>query len=199
MRFCALLRSQRTGLEPRRGDGRRGAKRDFVRQTCDCPSGRLVTVDNATGEPIEPHFEPLLALIEDPVEGCSSPLWVRGGVSVVSRRRLHYEIRNRIALCRCGASRTSRSAMVRMGRSSSGTGFSPDRGGKGPFFGAKRGIWATAHVNSSPAANLPENRPTRPFSSDLISRVAYGGKRKRRGKPSRGAWLSPFVWRGFSP
>ena len=168
------------------------AKRDFVRQTCDCPSGRLVAADNATGEPIEPHFEPSLALIEDPVEGCSSPLWVRGGVCVVSADGFHYEIRNRIALCRCGASKNKPFCDGSHAAIKFRDGLRPDRGGKGPFFGAKRGIWATAHVNSSPAANLPENRPTPPFSSDLISRVAYGGKRKRRGKPSRGAWLSPF-------
>lgn len=44
------------------------AKRDFVRETCDCPSGRLVACDNKTGEPIEPHYEASIGLIEDPVE-----------------------------------------------------------------------------------------------------------------------------------
>jgi hypothetical protein len=34
------------------------ARRNFVRQTCDCPSGRLVGWDNATGKPIEPEYEP---------------------------------------------------------------------------------------------------------------------------------------------
>jgi hypothetical protein len=58
------------------------AKRDFVRQTCDCPSGRLVAWDNETGEPIEPHYEQSIRLIEDPVEG--GLIWVRGGVQVVS-------------------------------------------------------------------------------------------------------------------
>ena len=81
------------------------AKRDFVRQTCDCPSGRLVAWDNTTGEPIEPHYEPSIGLIEDPVEDCSGPLWVRGGVSVISADGSHYEIRNHVILCRCGASR----------------------------------------------------------------------------------------------
>lgn len=81
------------------------SKRDFVRQSCDCPSGRLVAVDNDTGEPIEPHYEPSLALIEDPVEDCSGPLWVRGGVQVVGADGFRYEIRNRVTLCRCGASK----------------------------------------------------------------------------------------------
>lgn len=81
------------------------AKKDFIRQTCDCPSGRLVAWDNATGQPIEPHYEPSIALIEDPVEQCSGPLWVRGGVRVTSADGFSYEIRNRVTLCRCGASR----------------------------------------------------------------------------------------------
>ena len=80
-------------------------ERDFLRQTCDCPSGRLVVVDNATGEAIEPHYEPSLALIEDPAEGCSGPLWVRGRVRLVSFDGYEYESRNRVTLCRCGASK----------------------------------------------------------------------------------------------
>jgi CDGSH-type Zn-finger protein len=80
------------------------AKQNFVRQTCDCPSGRLVAWDNATGEPIEPHYEPSIALIEDPVQNCSGPLWVRGGVAVIATDGFAYEIRNRVTLCRCGAS-----------------------------------------------------------------------------------------------
>ena len=34
----------------------------------------------------------------------SGPLWVRGGVPVVSADGTPYEIRNRVTLCRCGAS-----------------------------------------------------------------------------------------------
>jgi CDGSH-type Zn-finger protein len=80
------------------------SRRNYVRQTCDCPSGRLVAWDNATGEPIEPHYEPSIALIEDPAEDCSGPLWVRGGVGVIGTDGFHYEVRNRVTLCRCGAS-----------------------------------------------------------------------------------------------
>jgi CDGSH-type Zn-finger protein len=80
-------------------------RRDFVRETCDCPSGRLVAWDNKSGEPIEPHYEKSIGLIEDPVEDCSGPLWVRGGVQIVSADGFQYEVRNRVTLCRCGASR----------------------------------------------------------------------------------------------
>ena len=61
------------------------------------PSGRLVAWDNETGKPIEPKLEPSLGLIEDPVEQCSGPIWARGGH--------RYEVRNRVTLCRCGASK----------------------------------------------------------------------------------------------
>lgn len=80
------------------------AVKDFIRQTCDCPSGRLVAWDNATGLAIEPHYEPSIGLIEDPVERCSGPIWVRGGVPVIGAEGFRYEIRNRVTLCRCGVS-----------------------------------------------------------------------------------------------
>jgi CDGSH-type Zn-finger protein len=80
------------------------ARRDFVRQTCDCPSGRLVTWDNATGEAIEPEYEPSIGLVEDPTQDCSGPLWLRGGIAAIAADGFRYEIRNRVTLCRCGAS-----------------------------------------------------------------------------------------------
>jgi hypothetical protein len=80
------------------------ARKNFVRAFSDCASGRLVAWDNATGEPIEPHYEPSIGLIEDPVEDCSGPLWVRGGIPVTSANGFHYEVRN-LTLCRCGASK----------------------------------------------------------------------------------------------
>jgi CDGSH-type Zn-finger protein len=80
-------------------------KANFVRQTCDCPSGRLVAWDKQTGKAIEPKFEPSIALIEDPAESCLGPIWLRGGVQVVSADGFEYEVRNRVTLCRCGASK----------------------------------------------------------------------------------------------
>jgi CDGSH-type Zn-finger protein len=81
-----------------------GSRKNFVRQTCDCPSGRLVAWDNATGEPIEPKYELSIGLIEDPANDCSGPLWLRGGVLVIGADGFNYEVRNRVTLCRCGAS-----------------------------------------------------------------------------------------------
>lgn len=78
---------------------------NFVRQTCDCPSGRLVAWDKQTGIAVEPKFEASIALIEDPAEHCLGPIWLRGGVQVIGSDGFEYEVRNRVTLCRCGASK----------------------------------------------------------------------------------------------
>jgi CDGSH-type Zn-finger protein len=80
------------------------ARKDFVQEACDCPSGRLVAWDNATGKPVEPKYEPSIALIEDPDKKCSGPVWLRGGIQVIGADGFKYEVRNRVTLCRCGAS-----------------------------------------------------------------------------------------------
>ncbi len=69
-----------------------------------CPSGRLVVRDRATGEAIEPKFEPSIGLIEDTAKKISGPIWLRGGIPVVSVDGEAYEVRNRMTLCRCGQS-----------------------------------------------------------------------------------------------
>jgi CDGSH-type Zn-finger protein len=80
------------------------AREHFVRQTCDCPSGRLVAWDNASGQAIEPKYEPSICLIEDPAQNRSGPIALRGGVQLVGTDGFEYEVRNRMTLCRCGAS-----------------------------------------------------------------------------------------------
>jgi CDGSH-type Zn-finger protein len=77
----------------------------FLRQVHHCPAGRLVAFDKATGRTIEPDLPVSIGLIEDPVEDCSGPIWLRGGISLRSADGYHYEIRNRVTVCRCGASK----------------------------------------------------------------------------------------------
>jgi CDGSH-type Zn-finger protein len=77
----------------------------FVRQVNNCPSGRLVAWDRATGKPIEHHLPVSIGVIEDPPEGVSGPLWLRGGIPVIAADGFAYEVRNRVTLCRCGASK----------------------------------------------------------------------------------------------
>lgn len=79
-------------------------KKNCIRNECDCPSGRLVIVDKATGAEVEPQLSCAIGLIEDPVMGVDGPLWVRGGIPVYSADGKLYEVRNRVTLCRCGKS-----------------------------------------------------------------------------------------------
>jgi CDGSH-type Zn-finger protein len=77
----------------------------FIRQVNHCPSGRLVAWDRATGKPIE-HSLPLsIGVIEDPSQQVSGPLWLRGGIPLIAADGFAYEVRNRMTLCRCGASK----------------------------------------------------------------------------------------------
>lgn len=69
-----------------------------------CAGGRLLVWDQATQQPIEVAEDPSLSLIEDPAQGCSGPIMVRGGIRVESAAGESYEVRNRQALCRCGRS-----------------------------------------------------------------------------------------------
>lgn len=75
-----------------------------VEEASLCPSGRYAACDPDTEDPIEPVLEPSIAVVEDPHEGVSGPLWVRGGIPTVSAGGEEYEVRNRVTLCRCGRS-----------------------------------------------------------------------------------------------
>jgi CDGSH-type Zn-finger protein len=77
----------------------------FVRQVNNCPSGRLVAWDRATGLAVEHHLPLSIGVVEDPPEGVSGPLWLRGGLPVIAADGFAYEVRNRVTLCRCGASK----------------------------------------------------------------------------------------------
>jgi CDGSH-type Zn-finger protein len=81
------------------------AKAKIVRHEAhSCPSGRLVLRNKATGKTDEPHLAKSIALIEDPEKNASGPIYVRGGIPIASLDGTPYEVRNRVALCRCGAS-----------------------------------------------------------------------------------------------
>jgi CDGSH-type Zn-finger protein len=75
-----------------------------IREAQYCPSGRLVVSDKQTGRPIESVLPPSIGIVEDPALKCSGPLWVRGGIAIESADGKPYETRNRVTLCRCGAS-----------------------------------------------------------------------------------------------
>ncbi len=80
------------------------SKKLAIREANHCPSGRLVVNDARTDRPIEHPLPPSIGIVEDPAMQCSGPLWVRGGIPIESADGTPYEPRNRVALCRCGAS-----------------------------------------------------------------------------------------------
>jgi CDGSH-type Zn-finger protein len=51
------------------------------------------------GNDLEPALDPEVAVIP------GGPLWVRGGIAITSADGTQWEVRNRVALCRCGASK----------------------------------------------------------------------------------------------
>ena len=63
-----------------------------------CPSGTLSFALESDGEIVEPDLPKEIAVIPD------GPLWVSGGISVERRDGQPLETRNRMTLCRCGAS-----------------------------------------------------------------------------------------------
>lgn len=75
-----------------------------IHESTYCPSGRLKLWDKEEDKFFEPPFQPALGLIEDPQEKCSGPIWVKGGIPVNGPDGTAYEQRNRVNLCRCGAS-----------------------------------------------------------------------------------------------
>ena len=77
----------------------------FLRQVNACPSGRLVAWDRATGEALEGALPVSIGVVQDPAQDVSGPLWLRGRIPVVAADGFAYEVRNRVTLCRCGASK----------------------------------------------------------------------------------------------
>lgn len=69
-----------------------------------CPTGRLVTYEK-DGRSIEPVFEKVISVAEDPGRKLSGPLWVKGGITIEGADGEPYLVANRVALCRCGRSK----------------------------------------------------------------------------------------------
>jgi CDGSH-type Zn-finger protein len=76
-----------------------------IQASTDCPAGRLVHHDKPSGYlEIEPELKPGISILQDPEKQVSAPLYVKGGIPLVSAEGTTYEQRNRYTLCRCGAS-----------------------------------------------------------------------------------------------
>jgi CDGSH-type Zn-finger protein len=75
------------------------------REAADCPSGRLVAWEREGLGVVEPDLAPAIGVVADPQQGVAGPLWIQGGVELVGADGAPYERRNRVTVCRCGASR----------------------------------------------------------------------------------------------
>jgi CDGSH-type Zn-finger protein len=70
----------------------------IMRMISQCPSGALAYATEAGSETVENHLPQEIALTPD------GPLWVSGGIPVTRSDGQPCEVRNRVTLCRCGAS-----------------------------------------------------------------------------------------------
>jgi hypothetical protein len=57
------------------------------------------------GKTVEQKSTAAIAVIKDPAEDCNGPIWLRGGVDLISADGYQYEKRNNMTVCRCGASK----------------------------------------------------------------------------------------------
>lgn len=102
-RFCHREDGDVWTLTERSGNKR--LKEEAIKASSDCPSGRLVHYDTQNDMAYEHAYQPTISILQDPSQGVSGPLFVRGGIPLVGADGEFYEPRNRYALCRCGASR----------------------------------------------------------------------------------------------
>ena len=72
-----------------------------------CVGGRLVAwkIADEKATPLESDAEPSIGVVQDPGQGVAAGYRVWGGVQITGSDGYEHELRNRVALCRCGASR----------------------------------------------------------------------------------------------
>jgi len=101
-RFCHTKDGNIWELIEKSGDPE--CRVEAINAACDCPTGRLVAVDKA-GKKIERDYEPSIDILQDPEKNVSCGIFAKGKIPLESSDGSVYEIQNRYALCRCGASR----------------------------------------------------------------------------------------------
>ena len=77
--------------------------REAMEGASQCPTGRLVSVLK-DGQQIEPELEPSISIVQDPQRRVSAGIFVAGNIPMEGADGQQYEVRNRMALCRCGKS-----------------------------------------------------------------------------------------------
>lgn len=95
--FCATKATNAWKLTKQATDT--AARAQLVAMIEHCPSGALTHHLRTDGPDIEPDLAPAIGVVDD------GPLLVTGGVPVSRDDGVPLETRNRMALCRCGASK----------------------------------------------------------------------------------------------
>lgn len=82
-----------------------GNKKGAIKLSISCPSGRLELFDKNSNYYIEKKYKPSIVLLEDPLNNCSGPIWVRGNIKIIDDKNKILKKNNRVTLCRCGESK----------------------------------------------------------------------------------------------
>ena len=80
-------------------------KREAIQGASDCPIGRLTIVDHEGNILNQLEKEAQLFIVQAPEENVSCGIYVRGPVTIEAADGFEYEVRNHVALCRCGQSK----------------------------------------------------------------------------------------------
>ena len=100
-RFCHTERGDIWSITER-DDGPENYKL-AVRAASECVAGRLTAIDK-DGNVLEETSSPEIIILQDPAEESSAGIFVKGPITIVAADGTEYEVRNRVALCRCGES-----------------------------------------------------------------------------------------------
>ena len=95
--FCVTEKTEIWDLINRTADP--AARAELIQMIRNCPSGRLEYTEPPNDKPVEEDLPQEIGIIED------GPLYVRGGISIEGANGQPYKQRNRVTLCRCGASK----------------------------------------------------------------------------------------------
>ena len=100
-RFCH--RETGDAWELTRASDNEANRSEAIQAAKECPSGRITAIIKKH-EVIEPQLEPAIEIVQDPEKEVSAGIFVKGYIPIESANGEIYEIRNRVALCRCGQS-----------------------------------------------------------------------------------------------
>ncbi len=100
-RFCHRQNGNAWELAEASAEG--DNRQEAIRAATECPAGRLTAVDK-DGTEHEDDYAPSIEIVQDPERRVSAGIFVKGRIPIVSADGVEYEVRNRVALCRCGES-----------------------------------------------------------------------------------------------